>query len=222
MFLSLCMSLQSQDYISGEFVYNINLDLRNSPFDGMETEEFENTISADYERELIEKILEEARWVFSAMIYGLDVVYSPSDLSRDVDRNYDANLLAEIQFGDPNLEVYDTFLEENIFHLFIRYKLNAYQSRRINYWDSGIFDSVSAYGRYPLYSDDSRINSIKDAIRIALENLLKPEEFNKPSLIEAEVLLRNSPSISIDAGYNRAFVKLRTEIKNVQHYLGNN
>lgn len=214
--------LNADPYLYGEFVYNLNLDLRSNPFPGIEIEDFEEIPGEEYEREVIEKLLEEARWVFSAMIYGLKVDYTPSDISRSVDRFYEAELLAEIPYGDPGLEVYDTFLENKQFHLFLRYRPDVYQEKRIEYWDSGIFDSSAAAGEYPLFQEDSRINAVKEAIRIALENQLKADVYNKPSMIEAEVLLRESPLFSIVSGSNRAFVRLRTNIKNVRHYRVNN
>lgn len=200
----------------------MNLDLKTNPFPGISIDDFERKPGDDYERQVVEVLFEEARWIFSAMIYGLQIRYTPSDIKRSVDRFYEAELLAEIVSGDPRLEVYDTFLEDNQVHLFIRYNPDSYQKRRMEYWNSGVFESASAYGTYPLFSENSRILAIKDAIRIALENQLKPDEYNKPSLIEAEVLLRNSPLISINAGHNRAFVRIRTNIKNVQHYRVNN
>jgi hypothetical protein len=218
----LAISLRADPYIYGEFVYNLNIDNRITPFPEMGTDEFEKTVTDDYEKKVITMLLEEARWVFSGMIYGFSVEYTPSDISRSVDRFLEILPLAQIPFGDPGLEVYDTYLEDNLFRLFIRYQPDVSQQRRIDFWQSGVFESASAYGYSPLFSDDGRINSIKDAIRISLENVLKPEEFNKPSLIEADVLLRTSPSITVDAGRNRAYVKLRVDIKNVQHYLTNN
>lgn len=205
-------------YLYGEFVYNLNLDLKASPFEDMGPDEFEAKPGENYEEEVMKAMLEEARWVFSAMIYGLEVEYTPSDIAREVDRLFTAELLAEIPFGDPALEIYDTFLENNLFHTFIRYELNSYQERRIEYWNSGVFESGTAYGFFPYFQDESRINAIKDGIRIALENQLKPEVFNKPESIEAEVLLRESPSINLEAGQNRAFVKIRSHIKDVRHY----
>lgn len=209
-------------YLDGEFIYNLNLDLQSPPFPGMTTEEFEAEPGEEYEEQVYRFLLEEARWIFSAMIYGLEVQYTPSDISREVDRLYNAELLAEISFGDPRLEIYDTYLENNFFHVFIRYELDSFQERRIDYWNSGLFESGSAYGYHPYFEDNSRINAIKDGIRIALENQLKPEVFNKPGLIEAEVLLRESPLISLDAGRNRAHVKIRSNFKNIQHYRVNN
>jgi len=216
------LSLSAEEYLYGEFIYNLNIDMRSNPFPGISADEFEDTITDDYETELISTLLEEARRLFSGMIYGYTVVYTPSDISRSVDRYLEVNPIAQIEFGDPQLESYDTYLENNYYHLFIRYRLDTHQQRRIEYWNSGVFESASAYGRYPLYSEDSRVNAVNDGIRVALENLLKPEEFNKPRLIEAEVLLRDIPSFSVDAGNNRAFVKLRVDLKKVQHYLRNN
>lgn len=216
------MVLSADPYIYGEFVYNLNLDLSSNPFLGLGVEDFNVQPGEDYEQDVVKSLLEEARWVFSAMIYGLKITYTPSDLSRSVNRMYESELLAEIAYGDPRLEVYDTSFEDNQFYIFIRYKLDSYQQRRIDYWGSGVFESAAAYGTSPLFSENSRVNAIKDAIRIALENQLKPDEFNKPRIIEAEVLLRGSPVISIDAGRSRAFVRIRTDIKNVQHYRVNN
>lgn len=222
LFLSLLVQVEANEYLYGEFIYNYNLDLKSNPFPGNSTEEFENKISENFERGVIEDLLEEARWIFSGMIYGFEVEYTPSDISRSVERYYRIDLFAQIVRGDIKLEVYDTFLENNLLYVFIRYKMDDYQVRRIEYWNSGVFDSAAAYGRAPFFSENSRINSIKDAIRISLENYLKSFEYNKPRLITGEVLLRESPSISISAGDYRAFVKSRLNIKNVQHYLGNN
>lgn len=211
-----------EPFLHGEFVYNMNLDLKSAPFPGMSTEEFEARPDEDYEEQIFRSLLEEARWVFSAMIYGLTVSYTPSDIAREVDRLYDAQLMAEIPFGDKRLKIYDTFVEDNIFHAFIRYELDPYQKRRVEYWESGVFDSGASYGYWPYFEEDSRINSIRDGIRIALENQLKPEIYNKPRQIEAEVILRECPLITVDSGKNRAFVKIRSNVKNLQAYRVNN
>jgi len=212
----------AEPFLYGEFVYNMNFDLKTAPFPGMSAEEFEARSDEDYEDQVYRSLLEEARWIFSAMIYGLTVIYTPSDLARDVDRLYDARLKAQIPFGDPRLYIYDTFVEDNVFHAFVRYELDPYQKRRVEYWESGVFGSSASYGFWPYFEEGSRINAIKDGIRVALENQLKPEIFNKPREIEAEVILRECPLITVDAGQNRAFVKIRSNVKNLQAYRVNN
>lgn len=212
----------SGPYLNGEFVYNLNLDFKSATFPGMSVEDFESAPGEDYEERIMKFLLEEARWIFSAMIYGADVQYTPSDKARGVDRFYTVELKAEIPFGDSRLEIYDTFLENGYFHVFARYELDTYQERYRDYWSSGLFDSVSAYGYFPYFEENSRINAIKEGIRVALENQLKPEVFNKPGMIEAEVLLSHSPLLSVDKGQNRAFVKIRSNIKSVRHYRVNN
>ena len=212
-FCLIAFSLKADPYISGEFIYNLDGEMRN-PFDP--------ELSIENEKEIIRKMLEEARWVFSGMIYGFDIVYTPSDISRSVPRYYKIEPIGEIRFGDKYLEIVDTFLENRILHLFIRYKLDEYQKGRIEYWNSEVFTSSSAYGESLIFNKNSRIKAIEDAMRLSLESLLKPEVFNKPSLIEAQVLIRSTPYMSLNAGHNRAFVKLRVAIKNVQYYGGNN
>jgi hypothetical protein len=212
----------TEPYLYGEFIYNMNMDLKRDPFQGSSMEDFEARPGEDYEEQILRFLLEEARWTFSAMIYGLDVQYTPSDISRQVDRLYVAELKAQIPFGDPQLFFYDTFIEDKIFHAFARYEVDTYQKRRLEYWESGVFESGASYGYWPYFGENSRINAIKDGIRIALENQLKPEIFNKPQMIEAEVLLRDCPLISVDSGKNRAFVKIRSNFKNLQSYRVNN
>ncbi len=220
--LFLSFSSRAEELLYGEFIHNLNMDMRGGAFEENIPEDFDSVLLDDYEKEIIENLLEEARWVFSGMIYGFSVEYTPSDRSRAVNRYYNIEPLSQIKRGDPRLEIYNTFIENRKLHLFIRYKLDDYQYKRIVYWNSGVFSSVAAYGTAPYFSEDSRINAIKDAIRISLENYLKPLEYNKPRLIEGEVLLRNSPSITISTGDNRAFVNVRLNIKNVQHYYLNN
>lgn len=200
----------------------MGLDLKINPFNGQTPDQFEGKPGEGYEEDILRNMLEESRWVFSAMIYGLDIVYTPSDIARQVERFYQADLKAEIPFGDPGLEIYDTYLEDNVFHAFIRYKLNSSQSRRLEYWNSGVFDSAASYGYFPFFGENSRIEAIKDGIRIALENQLKPEIYNKPESIEGEVILRECPLLSVDAGKYRAFVKIRSNIEIVRSYRGSN
>jgi len=221
--LFLLTSLEAvEPFLYGELVYNMNLDLKAAPFPGMSAEEFEARPDEDYEDQIYRSLLEEARWIFSAMIYGLTVNYTPSDLARNVDRLYEARLRAQIPFGDPRLDIYDTFVEDNVFHAFVRYELDPYQKRRVEYWESGVFDSGASYGFWLYFEEGSRINAIKDGIRVALENQIKPEIFNKPRQIEADVILRECPLITVDAGKNRAFVKIRSDIKGLQAYRVNN
>ncbi|MBI9099586.1 MAG: hypothetical protein JEY91_13995, partial [Spirochaetaceae bacterium] len=124
-------SLIADTYLYGEFIYNLNVDFRSDPFPGMTTDDFESKPGEEYEEEVIENLLEEARWVFSAMIYGLKITYTPSDISRSVEQFFEVELLAEIKRGDHRLVVYDTYLEDNLYHLFIRYSLDTYQNRRL-------------------------------------------------------------------------------------------
>lgn len=223
-FFLLVLSLipAADSYLYGEFTYNMNMDLKRDPFQGSTIEDLDPRPGGDYEEQIYRFLLEEARWIFSAMIYGLDIQYTPSDLGRQVDRLYIAELKAQIPFGDPQLLFYDTYVEDNLFHAFARYELDPNQKRRLEYWDSGVFESGSSYGYWPYFEENSRINAIKDGIRIALENQLKPEIFNKPQKIEAEVLLRDCPLLSVDSGKNRAFVKIRSHFKNLQSYRVNN
>jgi hypothetical protein len=93
-----------QTILNEEFWYDLQPEL-----EGWETvqgkEQFPDlhTLSKD---EMFNRILEEARYVFSGMVYGFIFSYTPYDRSRGVEEEFLLEPYQWIQRGDPNLQVF--------------------------------------------------------------------------------------------------------------------
>ena len=81
--------------------------------------------------EISRRVLEDAAWIISGMIYGFDVIYTPLDLSRDVDEYLEIIPVASILWGDPKLEIIDSWVKNEKLFLHVRYFLDNIPVRLI-------------------------------------------------------------------------------------------
>ena len=164
-------------------------------------------------------ILEEARYVFSGMIYGYSFLYTPRDNTRKIDELFQITPIAEIPWGDPGLKISQGRTEGEKFFAFIRYYLNQYQESRRTRWLSNTIPSAGARGTGDIFSGrGEKITAIEDAIREAIRSRLRMSVLNKPREISGEVLLLEAPYIIIDSGKYVATVRIKLKVNEVIPY----
>lgn len=166
------------------------------------------------QREAIDRVLEQARIVVSAMLYGYRVEYTPLDRARKVDERLEIEPIARIERGDPRLETIETRTDESRFYARFRYDLAEHQILRRSGWQSNTIPSVIARGNGALTEGyRGKFTSYEDAIKQGLRSYLRPREFNKPREIIAQVLFREPPYTRINAGgyYSKVHMKLRIQ-----------
>ena len=167
----------------------------------------------------IDRLLEEARYVFSGMIYGFSFAYTPSDTLRSVEEQFTIEPIAQIPWGDPGLTVMDTREAEDRVFVRIRYFLNEYQDPWISMWQSNTLPTNSAFGEAPLYrGPENRIEAINQGVKQAVRNYLRQRVYNKPKSITGEVVLQAPPRIVIKAGAYRATVDVKMKFEEVRPY----
>lgn len=82
------------------------------------------------EQAVLDTLLEDARWIFSAMIYGLRITWRPPAASMGVQEALDIAPIALIPRGDPNLSVVQVTEDEGLIHVLLEYSPAASQRRR--------------------------------------------------------------------------------------------
>ncbi|MFO7849198.1 MAG: hypothetical protein R6V67_04480, partial [Spirochaetia bacterium] len=169
--------------------------------------------------EAVKRVLDEARVVISAMLYGFSVEYTPLDRERGMEERLVVEPLAQIEKGDPALRALDTRVEDGRFYVRIRYDLKDHQIRRRNSWKSNTNPSVTGEGSAPL-SEGSRgkISSYEEAIKGGLRAYLRPREFNKPREIVGKVLFLDPPYTRLNAGGYHSKVRMKLRIDEVVPY----
>ena len=171
------------------------------------------------EKEAIKRILEEARIIFSAMIYGYTFTYTHYDKQRGVAEYFSLEPLFEIQWADPHLEVKRSEVREKRLYITVYYWCMDFQTSRLQAWQS--LAVPAAYGRgtgdfFKGYKE--KITSLENAIKEAIRGYMRKRTFNKPKEIRGEVLLLDMPDTIIHSGEYVTTAKVKLNIKEVIPY----
>lgn len=171
------------------------------------------------EEEAVRRVLEEARVVISAMIYGFYVEYTPLDRARGMEERLVVEPIAEIERGDPGLRALDTRAENGRLYVRIRYDLKDHQIRRRNSWKSNTLPSVTASGSVPISrGPQGKLLSFEEAVKEGLRAYLRPKEYNKPREIVGKVLFLDPPYTRLNAGGYHSKVRMKLKIEEVVPY----
>ena len=169
----------------------------------------------------LDALLAEMRTVFSGMIYGWSFTYKPSDKARNVKELLEVKPIFEIQQGSRRVEVvqtrYDT--KNSVLTVLFRYRMADFESGRRNSWSSFNLDQCSGTGFSPVVDRyESRVEALRQALKEAVRNLLRPKYGNKPQEIKGDALLRQVPLYSIDAGRYRCTAGFQVRVVSVREY----
>jgi hypothetical protein len=163
-----------------------------------------------------ERVLEEARTLLSAMIYGVRFSYTPSDALRRQAEQFRLSPVAELAWGDPRLRVAEAEVRDARLYARVRYDLQDFQSARRRAWQSNAIPTAGGTGHASLFASsapEGKRRSLQEAFKEAIRNHLRPVLFNKPREVRGELLLWQAPQIVVDAGeyLTSASVKLRVQ-----------
>ncbi len=190
----------SSDFIDGTFWW--------------ETEPFIGGI--DYpqtEEDAVKLLLEEARWVFSGMIYGFSLNYTPGDTSRGVETQFELTPLGMIPWGDPHLDVLTGWRERGRHIADIGYTLTGVYLLRREAWESNIYSQGTGDGEYSLHEGFSgRRKAFKDAIMNAVHTYYRSRMSTRPKEIRGSVALEQAPYLIIREGAYHARVRIKMDL----------
>jgi hypothetical protein len=169
--------------------------------------------------EAYRRILEEARQLLSAMIYGLEFSYVPGDRERRIAESLTLTPKAEIKWGDACLKVLDLETRDKRLYARLEYNLQDYQAARREAWGSNVLPLAGGRGEGDLFGGSSeKQRSLEDAMRNAIRNHLRPVLFNKPREVTGELLLWQEPAVVISAGRYVTEVSLKLKVREVRAY----
>ena len=149
----------------------------------------------------VAQLLNEAQYVFSAMIYGFNFDYIPLDLARGVSEEFSLEQVYTIPWGDPGLSAVDGRYKDGRYDAEIRYRVSELQLPWVVSWDTNILVTVGASGEGSLYSGyEGKKNAIDNSVKESLRNYLRPRIYNKPRRITGTARLAEVPYITMDSG----------------------
>lgn len=166
--------------------------------------------------EAVVNILEEARWIFSGMIYGFTFSYTPSDSNMQVAESFTLTPRAFIDYGDPRLRVMALHTEGALMRMELTYELSDDQQRRQALLQRTDRHLSQAKGTGTLLNNsEGRREAVEDAIRLAVRAGARRLVGQKPRRIDGELVIRQVPIIGVDRGRFRAFVQINFRVEEI-------
>lgn len=169
--------------------------------------------------EAILLVLEEARFVFSAMIYGFTFSYTPSDRARRVEEEFELDLYYQIPLGDPQLFVQQTHREGSRLLVRLRYGLQDFQESWYQGLQSNLFRAAGGLGEASYFDGvEEKKTAIIDGVKNAVREHARTRIGSKPQNIRGMAALDGAPRISIESGRYRARCNVKLRIDEVRPY----
>ncbi|GAB6088441.1 hypothetical protein [Spirochaeta dissipatitropha] len=164
-------------------------------------------------------ILEEARYVFSGMIYGWQFRYIPQNTARGYEETFELTPVFQIPFGDKGLVVRQIWLDDGLQKIRIDYRMDEDQIRRHASWRSGRIQAVQGAGEASFYRGfDGRIESMEDALRMSVREHLRARHNTPPREVQGRIVLDSVPLIGVSGGSYTARLRARMQISSIREY----
>lgn len=167
------------------------------------------------------RLLEEARGVFSDMIYGLRFRYTPADNAREIAEEFTLEPVAELRWGDPALRIADAWQQDGLLHAKVTYRLADFQQARRRAWQSTAIPVAMGSGEANLFilpGPAGKRASLEQAVKEAIRNHLRPIHPNKPREIAGELVLWSEPQVVIRSGAYLTVAQVKLQLREIRSY----
>ena len=165
------------------------------------------------------RILEEARVLFSAMVYGYTFDYVPADSARRVAEVFHLTPVAQISWGARSIEVIETTPQEQRLYARLAFALTPAEARRRSAWDSSDSATSMGSGEASLFDGyTAKVTALDNALKDAIRNYLNKRVLNKPREILGELILWDDPQTIEKAGTYITTAGVRLRISDIVPY----
>ena len=169
------------------------------------------------------RALEEAALYFAAMIYGWSFRYEIGERARGIGEDFGRlEPMGQIPWGDPRLAVTDVMRDGQRMRVWADYRMDASQQRRMGTWRMGTARGIQGRGFSPLYgpSPDStwleiRYAALTDAARIAVREMVRANERNRPREVSGIISLASFPRFYVRSGQLVASARFRVLVTEI-------
>ena len=169
--------------------------------------------------EAIVKMLEEARFTFSGMIYGFTFGYTPGDRQRGVEDSFILEPDGKISWGSPALRVIETWEKDNLLFAKIAYALADHEGRRLEGWKSNAYVSAAGRGSAGYFEGpDNKLEAYRQAAKESIRAYLRNKVYNKPKEILGRLALTEAPRCFYESGLYVSTVKVRIQFDEITGY----
>ena len=168
--------------------------------------------------EAVEVLLEEARWIFSGMIYGFTYYYVPGSKALEVEDTFKLEPLFEIPRGDPAFHVEKVSGDYSRITVQFVYWLDESQRRRYEQFRGSSFSSGGGLGSEPFINSGAYRISMEKAVKEALRGDLRQKYYDRPREAEGILTFSHPPEIRIASGCYNSSVRILYKVKELSFY----
>jgi hypothetical protein len=164
-------------------------------------------------------VLELGRVLVSGMVYGWNFTYIPGDKARRVEESFQLAPIAQVQWGNPRLQVTETEVTDTRLWARVAYSLDQDESHRRAAWESNIAAESTGQGIGALQlGDEGRTKSLEAAIRDAIRRGLDTRYLNKPREITGELVLWTDPVVITRSGSFLTTATIKLLVRDIVPY----
>ncbi len=167
----------------------------------------------DAQEDAINRLLEDARWAYSGMIYGFEVIWTPSAKAREVQDTLIIAPVALLPRGDDRFEAIAAVMENGFLYISLSYHLDEIQEDRVSAWGSRTLPFAAGQGHASIHDVSARRKAMEAAIKESLRSYLRAREFNRPYEVRGRIGLLRFPVISLVDSDIVAKVKLAVNLQ---------
>ncbi len=165
------------------------------------------------------KVLEEARFLLSGMVYGWFFDYTPANRARGVQEIFTLTPIAQIPWGSARLRVIETGTADEKLWARTSYSMDDAESARRSSWESSTAALAQGEGQAEVMKGpEAKGLSFQDAVRDAIRRDLRTRYFDAPRRIRGDVVLWDDPLASVRSGMYRTAVKVKIMVREVVPY----
>lgn len=193
------------------------------PYDGgitLEVWTTEDRIIHSDESTPEQRLLREAQYTLSGIIYGWDFSYTPADRRRRVAERFELEWIGQVRWGSPGLRVRDLRAIEGSLYGQIDYTFCPTEQARIDQWSSLSTARASGMGSGDLLDGTvGKTTAIENAVHHAMREYLRSRYPNRPREATGTVALAGPPRIRTVTGEYEARVTIAIDLHEVRDYL---
>ncbi|MBN2653087.1 MAG: hypothetical protein JXR63_11970 [Spirochaetales bacterium] len=166
--------------------------------------------------EMEKKILSNANYFFSGMIYGYNFRYIPFDKVRGIAEEFEYSQIANITDQSRAKIVQQEFDQDRLTAIVI-FTMDLDELQKYSAWSHYSNEDSAGTGEFSMFENDDTVlkafgNSCRDAIRTLLREKLK----NKPGEVFGKFSLKEVPRFHIDSGHYICQVKIMLKVDRVE------
>lgn len=165
------------------------------------------------------RLVQEAQFTLSGMMFGWDFAYTPGQIARNLPESFDLTPIATVPIGAPGLAVRQSRrVEEKVYGL-IDYHLSAEERQHVSRWLSITGHTSRGNGVGDLMEGwPGKQQAVEVALKHAVREHLRQRYPNRPLDAEGSVRLTHPPRIVAVSGQYQATVRVMVVVREVREF----